>query len=164
MYKLDFNIDEVLGELQGMSVKEKIAALEEISDDLDSALNDIINAELEIEEQYFSEHRKKIFESIKASFAESKIENIKVENDAFYLPCKGKQVAVFPLYADGDWFVYISPASVISKNVERIQFYLDLENVMGVKMKDGDDSIIFKVKEEDVEHKMIEVMDKLSSK
>ena len=98
MYELEFNIQNVLDSLTGMSLKEKLESLGSLGADLEVAIEEVSSALEKISDEYFESVRQQLEESITKLILEQHLEDI--------LQCRKTKGDKFPYFLNFDGHTY----------------------------------------------------------
>lgn len=156
MIMIDFDIEDVLNELEDLSTQEKIKALNEIYDQLEEAMSEVLSAQEEIAEQYNQEKRKQIDAAIQKYVEDNSIQNaISIENGVIGFDYKDFGVCIQPHAYMGEWELSIS--------LTRTNSHWKLEEIaktINVPYKKNND-IHIPVSEDELIPKILEILQKL---
>lgn len=156
MLMIDFDINNILNELEDLSTQEKIIALDEIYDQLEETANEVMAIQEEIEEQYKQEMWKQIYEATQKYAEENNIQNaIRIDNGVIECNHNDFDIRIQPFVYIGKWEILISLTHTICHwQLEKIAKNL---NVIYKK----DDNISIPVSEDELVPKILEILQKL---
>ena len=98
MYELEFNIQDVLDSLTGMSLKEKLESLGSLGADLEVAIEEVSSALEKIRDEYYESVRQQLEESITKLILEQHLEDV--------LQCRKTTGGGFPYFLNFDGHTY----------------------------------------------------------
>ncbi len=153
---IDFDIEDILNELENLSTQEKIMALDEIYDQLEEAASEVLSTQEEIEKQYEQDMRKQIDKATKKYAEENSIQNaIRIENGVIECNYKDFGIRIQPFVYIGEWKLLISLTHTICYwQLEEIAKTI---NVLYTKNND----ISIPVSEDELIPKVLEILQKL---
>lgn len=159
---LEFDIEEVLEELEDKSAKGKIKALNELYDELAEAQN-VVQSEIdEIEDEYISSVQEQLTEAIQSHIKEHALaDNVSIGNGVCDTTYNDNQVQLFSAFDGADWTIQMRLKNHIIKNSVRFQNLAQLAELTGTSYKNGNDSINLSANEENLIQKFVEIIDKI---
>lgn len=164
MFELDFNIDEILEELEGKTVEEKLEALDDIAYDLQSALDDISDAQEEIKKQHIAETEANIMADVNSFIAGRSLQKqVTASEKTVVLDYDKAKVEIYFFHVeDEEWIVGLHLLTNIVSNDLRYQLFNELASAIDAEYKEGNDDISVKVDADEVAWTMNDWIQKLS--
>lgn len=157
----EINIEEILKEFEGLSLRDKVFKVSDLVEDMENALDDVQH----LEEDLTQEYEKSITEPLKTwvkNFMQERnwLEHLSIHQDKddyfYYVPYFtvdskfGKVELVAGFFVGQDWFVDIKPANCTSEN-HKIKKMPNLEDALLAVKNASKDLMRVHVKENELQ-------------
>jgi len=161
-FEFDFDINSVLKELEGLSVKDRIEALESLYGQLEEAAQEVLSARDSINDEYETEMRGRIATALYAYIQDNHLEDsISLVENAVEVKRNDRIVRIMPICCSGEWSLVIDLDDWREKDAVRFEHLQQLADKLGLTYKPGKINMEVTVEEGEVIGKMIEIVEYL---
>lgn len=155
---LEFDIPEILSEIEGKSAKEKMQALVDLYDELDEVMQEILAARNQVKEEYEGKTRKILTNEIKSFVEDYDLsELVSVTDDSISLNYHSQNITMSALCCDADWSICVC-ADFMLNDTERSTYLSEIAKLLGVTYKSGNDNIELMITEDELVPKFKEII------
>lgn len=148
MFELEFDINSVLDELEGQSVKDKMDALDNLYSQLEEAAQDVLSAKDSINDEYETEMRGKIATAVSAYIQEDHHEdNVFLADGAVQVKFNDNNIRIMPICCSGEWSLILDIDDWREKDTVRFEHLQQLADKLGLTYKPGNINIEVAVEE-----------------
>lgn len=157
-FEFEFDINSVLEELEGLSVKDRIEVLESLYDQLQEATQEVLSAKDSINDEYETEMRGRIAKAVSAYTLENHLQDsISIVENAVEVKCNDRKVRIMPIYCSGEWTLIIDIDDWREKNAIRCEHLQQLADKLGLTYKSGNMNIEVAVEEDELIVQVLEM-------
>lgn len=161
-FEFEFDINSILEELEGLSVKERTEALESLCLQLEEAAQEVLSAKDSINYEYETEMRGRIATAVSAYIQDNHLEDsVSLVEAAVEVKCNDHKVRIMPICCSGEWSLILDIDDWREKNAVRYEQLQQLADKLRLTYKSGNVNIEVTVEEDELICKMVDIMNKL---
>lgn len=161
----EFDIEEYMAGLEGLTIQEKVQELENLCDELEYALEDDALEEVQqAMESLIDDYEKSVNDPLKESVSElinqkhwEELVTIKkiLFNDYFFVNSKPTSVRISTLWNQDQWVIIINNNEFIASNPKRYETYANLAKRLNLPYQQGKEDIRVQVEENELQPTVI---------
>jgi len=157
----EFDIEEFMAGLEGLTIQEKVQELEDLCDELEYALEDEALEEAQAAlESLIDDYEKSVKDPLKASVTAlinqkhwEDLVTIKkiLFNDYFFVYSKPTSVRISTLWNQDQWIIIINNNEFVASNAKRYETYANLAERLNLPYQQGKEDIRVQVEENELQ-------------
>lgn len=158
----DFDIEGIKKDLEGLSIQEKLDAIEGIYDELDNALGEVTDLQSGLNDEYESSVYAPLMASV-SSYVHERGWNelVNIEDFVITVNSKPKKVKFWAAWDTHDWAIDIELANFIANDHQRYKALLEIASVLALPYNNGSEEISVIVEENELQDTMLYILSKL---
>ena len=163
----EFDIEEYMADLEGLTIQEKVQRLEDLSADLEDALEAAIGDIDYAKESLIRDYEKSVHDPLFASVSELINKNhwgdlVTEQNKFFIVNSKPTSVGISARWNQWDqWVIKMIPTEFIANHTKRYEIFANLAERVNVPYGQCGDGVIVKVEENELQPTVLRIITKL---
>lgn len=164
----EFDIEEYMAGLEGLTIQEKVQELEDLCDELEYALEDeALEEAQDALESLIDDYEKSVNDPLKASVSAlinqknwEDLVTIKkiLFNDYFFVNSKPTSVRISTLWNQDQWVIIINNNEFVASNAKRNETYANLAERLNLPYQQGKEDIRVLVEENELQPTVIRII------
>ena len=161
---IEFDITEMMDELEGLSIKEKLQELDSLHSELKDAADEVLSAKEDLEEGYNKRVEQRLLQSLTQFVSEQHLEDVLlIKNESsgsntYELNFDGHTFSILPCGTMGEWTLVINLKDHIAQNQKRYDLLTKFAEVHNLPYKQSSGDIKIRVEEEQLLEKIKEIV------
>ena len=161
---IEFDITEMMDELEGLSIKEKLQELDSLHNELKDAADEVLSAKEDLEEGYNKRVEQRLLQSLTQFVSEQHLEDVLlIKNESsgsntYELNFDGHTYSILPCGTMGEWTLVINLKDHIAQNQKRYDLLTKFAEVHNLPYKQSSGDIKIRVEEEQLLEKIKEIV------
>ena len=161
---IEFDITDMMDELEGLSIKEKLQELDNLHSELEDAADEVLSAKEDLEEEYNGRVEQRLLQSITQFASEQHLEDVLlIKNESsgsktYELNFDGHTYSILPCGTMGEWTLVINLKDQIAQNQKRYDLLTKFAEVHNLPYKQGSGDIKVRVEEDELFEKIKEIV------
>lgn len=157
----EFDIEDFMAGLEGLTIQEKVQELEDLCDELEYALEDeALEEAQDALESLIDDYEKSVNDPLKASVSAlinqkhwEDLVTIKkiLFNDYFFVNSKPTSVRISTLWNQDQWVIIINNNEFVASNAKRYETYANLAERLNLPYEQGKEDIRVQVEENELQ-------------
>lgn len=159
---LDFDLDMYLGDLEGLSIQEKIKSLDNLYSELEDAAAEVLSYRDGISDEYEAKIKTKVNDEMQLFIDEKHLEESvsKLKEGWYVVKTSHNPINIYILCSSGELRISLWLKDIYD-NAKRYEKLSSIANKVGIPYKNGSDDVSLDVEEENLLPKLKDVISKL---
>lgn len=149
----ELNIEDIMADLEGLTIQEKVQELDSFSADLEDALDDVDNARQTLIDDYKKSVNEPLFAYVSELINKKHWEDLVTEqNECFFVNSKSTSVRISLEWNEwGQWIIFINNTEFIASNTKRHETLASLADRLNLPYIQGREDVFVKVEEKELQ-------------